>query len=239
MPGAFSELWVFLAASPLTWLTATLFAYLAGLQLNQHCRQHPLTNPVAIAVILLVSLLLLTGTPYGRYFEGAQFIHFALGPATVALAVPLYQQRERLRRYAWPLCAGLVAGSFAATASAVLIAWLLGATPETLLSLLPKSVTTPIAMGVSERVGGLPSLTVVLVITTGILGAMLARPLHQALRIHDPVSRGFAMGVTAHGIGTARAFQENQTMGAFAGLAIGLNGLLTALSVPWLVRLFT
>ncbi|MEC5397021.1 LrgB family protein [Uliginosibacterium sp. H1] len=233
-----AALWVYLDASPLTWLMLTLAAFIFGGLVSERFCHHPAANPVAISVVLLVSVLFATGTPYARYFEGAQFIHFALGPATVALGLPLYQQRHVLRRHALPLAAGLLVGSFAAAGSAVLIGWMLGASAETLLSLIPKSVTTPIAMGVSEHVGGLPSLTVVLVILTGILGAMLANPIHAALGIHHPVARGFSMGVTAHGIGTARAFQEREIMGAFAGLAIGLNGALTAMAVPWLVHHF-
>ncbi|MFN7571534.1 MAG: LrgB family protein [Betaproteobacteria bacterium] len=229
-----ADIWVYLAATPLLGLTATLLAYLAAYKLYERTRFNPLANPVAIAVALLVALLATTGTPYPTYFEGAQFVHFLLGPATVALAVPLYDQRQRLRRLALPLALGLVAGVLTAIVSAVGIAWLLGASRETLLSLAPKSVTAPVAMGIAERIGGLPTLTAVLVIATGMTGAICARPIFRALRIGSDAIAGFALGLAAHGIGTARAFQVGEEKGAFAGLAMGLAALATALIAPWL-----
>jgi putative effector of murein hydrolase len=150
----------------------------------------------------------------------------------VALAVPLYLQLPKLRTHVFPLLAGLVAGSVVAVVSAVGIAYLLGASPETVRSLAPKSVTIPIAMGVAEKIGGLPSLTAVLVMGTGIIGAVSATSVLNLLRIRDYSVRGFATGVAAHGIGTARAFQVNQEAGAFAALGMGLNGVLTAILVP-------
>ena len=230
------DIWVYLAASPLLWLTVTLAVYLLGQGLFRRSGGRALFNPVALAITLLVLLLLLTGTPYATYFSGAQFIHFLLGPATVALAIPLYLHWERVRRLFLPILAGLLAGSLTAILSAVGIAWLLGGSPRTLLSLAPKSVTTPVAMGIAEKVGGLPSLTAVLVILTGIVGAIAAPALLRWLRIRDDAVKGFAIGVAAHGIGTARAFQISSLAGAFAGLAIGLNALLTALLVPLIVR---
>jgi predicted murein hydrolase (TIGR00659 family) len=229
-----NEIWVYLSATPLLGLTATLLAYLFAYRVYERVAFNPLANPVAMSVAILVSLLAATGTPYRTYFEGAQFVHFLLGPATVALAVPLYDQRARLRRLLLPLAAGLLAGVVTAVVSAVGIAWLLGASRETLLSLAPKSVTTPIAMGISEKIGGLPSLTAVLVILTGMTGAVLARPLLNLLRIESHITRGFALGTAAHGIGTARAFQVSETMGAFSGLAMGSTALATALLAPWL-----
>ncbi len=162
-------------------------------------------------------------------------MHFLLGPATVALAIPLYAQLGRLKRMAGPLLVALLAGSLTAAFSAVLIGKLLGASDATLFSLAPKSVTTPIAMGIAERLGGLPSLTAVLVILTGILGAVGAQWLYALLKCNDPAIRGFALGVASHGIGTARAFQISEQTGAFAALAMGLNGLLTAALLPWLM----
>lgn len=229
-----NEIWVYLSATPLLGLTVTLLAYLLAVALHRRLAMHPLANPVAIAVLLLVSLLAMTGTPYPTYFEGAQFVHFLLGPATVALGLPLYEQRARIRRLAIPLFAGLLAGTVTAVVSAAGIAMLLGASPQTVLSLAPKSVTTPVAMGIAERIGGLPSLTATLVIATGMIGAMIAAPLLNLVRIRSQEARGFALGVASHGIGTARAFQVSEEMGAFAGLAMGLAALLTALLVPML-----
>lgn len=239
MTGDLHQIWVYLSTSPLLGLTVTLVVYLAGDWIYRRAKLNPLANPVLIAVVLLVGLLLITKTEYRTYFEGAQFVHFLLGPATVALAVPLYANLRHLRRAGLPIVVALIAGSTTAAGSAVAIAWALGATRETLLSLAPKSVTTPIAMGVAEQIGGLPSLTAVLVILTGILGAVTATWTLNLLRIRDWRARGFAIGVAAHGIGTARAFQVNEVAGAFASLAMGLNGLATAALVPLLAMLLT
>ncbi|OMG53841.1 hypothetical protein BJN45_10510 [Azonexus hydrophilus] len=234
------EIWVYLSASPLLGLTITLLAYQAAHALYLRSGQHPLANPVLIAVAILAGLLGLTGTSYETYFDGAQFVHFLLGPATVALAVPLYTQFRRVRSMLLPISAGLLAGSTTAIVSAVLIARLFDASTATQASLAPKSVTTPIAMGIAERIGGLPSLTAVLVIFTGVLGAIIGGKVFTLIRIDDPAIRGFSLGVASHGIGTARAFQINEQMGAFAALAMGLNGLLTALLLPgiadWLLK---
>ena len=195
------EAWVYLAASPLLGLTMTLLAYQGATWLHRRIGGHPLANPVLLAVAVLVALLALTGTSYQTYFDGAQFVHFLLGPATVALAIPLYAQFDRLRRMALPLLGALLVGSLTAALSAVAI-------------------------------GGLPSLTAILVIATGILGAMGASFIYRALKIEDDAVRGFALGIASHGIGTARAFQESEQTGAFAALAMGLNGLITALLLP-------
>jgi predicted murein hydrolase (TIGR00659 family) len=238
MSGRFTEIWVYLSTTPLLGLTVTLLAYQGAYWIYRRLDMNPLANPVALSVAFLVALLWATGTPYQTYFDGAQFVHFLLGPATVALAVPLYANLGALKRNLVPLLGGLLAGSLTAVVSAVGIGWLLGADRVTLLSMAPKSVTTPIAMGIAEKLGGLPSLTAVLVVSTGILGAVLARGTLNLLRVHDHAVRGFAVGVAAHGIGTARAFQVSETMGAFAGLGMGLNGLLTAFLFPLLVTLW-
>jgi predicted murein hydrolase (TIGR00659 family) len=230
-----NEIWVYLSASPLLGLTLTLLAYQGAVWISKRCNGHPLANPVLLAVAALVTLLWATGTTYHTYFDGAQFVHFLLGPATVALAIPLYAQLDRLKRMAGPLLVALLAGSLSAAFSAVLIGKLFGASDATLFSLAPKSVTTPIAMGIAERLGGLPSLTAVLVILTGILGAVGAQWLYALIKCNDPAIRGFALGVASHGIGTARAFQISEQTGAFAALAMGLNGLLTAALLPWLM----
>jgi predicted murein hydrolase (TIGR00659 family) len=231
-----AEIWVYLAASPLLGLTLTLVAYQGAYWLYTRSGLNPAANPVAIAVAIIVALLTLTGTPYATYFDGAQFVHFLLGPATVALAVPLYAQLPRLKRMFGPALLALAVGSLTAIVSAIAVGWVLSASRPTLMSLAPKSVTTPIAMGIAEKIGGLPSLTAVLVVTTGILGAIVAQWLFRLLRVKDEAVQGFAIGVAAHGIGTARAFQISETMGAFAALAMGLNGLATALLLPILIK---
>jgi predicted murein hydrolase (TIGR00659 family) len=233
-----ADIWVYLSASPLLGLTITLLAYQGAYWIYQRANFNPLLNPVLLAIIALVTALHFTGTPYATYFDGAQFVHFLLGPATVALAVPLYSQFDRLRALALPLAGALIAGSLTAIASVIGIAWLLGASESTLLSLAPKSVTAPIAMGIAEKIGGIPSLTAVLVIMTGVSGAMMAKYVLDALRISDHGVRGFAVGLAAHGIGTARAFQVSEQAGAFAGLGMGLNGATTAILMPLMLALW-
>jgi predicted murein hydrolase (TIGR00659 family) len=232
-----THLWVYLHSQPLLWLAATLAAYAVGAALHQRARRNPAVNAVAIAVALLVVILLGTGTSYATYFEGAQFVHFLLGPATVALAVPMFRNRHLVARAALPITAALLAGSVTAAASAMAVAWACGGSREVILSVAPKSVTTPIAMGISDHIGGSPSLTAVLVILTGIYGAIIVRPLLNALGVFDWRARGFAVGLAAHGLGTARAFQVDELAGTFAGIAVGLNGIATAIIVPLLVRL--
>ncbi len=232
------EIWVYLSASPLLGLTVTLVAYQAGYWLYRKSGYNPLVNPVLIAVVALVALLKLSDIDYLTYFEGAQFVHFLLGPATVALAIPLFQQLQQLRKSLPAILVSVVAGSLTAAVSAVGIGWVLGASRETLLSLAPKSVTTPIAMGIAEKIGGLPSLTAVLVILTGMTGAMLATYTLNLLKIKDWRARGLAIGVASHGIGTARAILVHPLAGAFAGLAMGLNGIATSLLLPLLATWF-
>jgi len=229
------RIWVYLAGSPLLGLTLTLCAYLAAFWVYTRCRYSPLANPVAISIALITLTLNVTGMNYHDYFSGAQFIHFLLGPATVALAIPMARQLPRVRRSFVPLVAGLFAGSVTAIFSAVTIIVLMGGTYQLAISMGPKSATTPIAMGISEKLGGLPALTAVLVISTGIVGAVLARFIFNWMRIESHLIRGFALGVSSHGIGTARAFQVSPEMGAFAGLGMGLNGVLTAFVAPWLI----
>lgn len=231
-------IWSYLAQGPLLWLTVTLLAYWAGDTASRAAGRRPLVNPVLVAVILLAAVLGATGTPYATYFEGAQFVHFMLGPATVALALPLYMNLARVRRAALPMLAGLLAGSVTAVVSALAFARALGVEGSVLASLAPKSATAPVAIGISERLGGQPTLTAVLVLLTGIIGAIVATPLLNALGIRDWRARGFATGVAAHGIGTARAFQVHETAGAFAGIGMGLNAVLTALIAPAILRLF-
>jgi predicted murein hydrolase (TIGR00659 family) len=238
MEGELREIWVYLSASPLLALTLTLVAYQVGFWIYRRAGFNPLLNPVLIAVVLLVSLLLVTDTQYSVYFEGAQFVHFMLGPATVALALPLYRQLERVRRSSIAILASLLAGSLTAAISAVGIAALLGASKETLVSLAPKSVTAPVAMGISEQLGGLPSLTAVLVILTGITGAALGPLLLNLMGVKDMAARGLAIGTASHGIGTARALQVSELAGAFSGLAMGLNALATAILLPLVWKLF-
>lgn len=226
------QIWVYLEQTPLLWLTATVGVYQLAAFAARRLGSPPLLNPVLLAIVALVALLLLTGTPYEAYFDGAQFVHFLLGPATVALAVPLYHASGRLRQVAAPGLLALAVGSAVGVAAAVLLGRALGLDDATLRSLAPKSTTTPIAMGIAEAVGGVPSLTAVLVILTGMTGALLGSEALDLCRFRDQSVRGFAIGLAAHGLGTARALQLDPEAGAFAGLAMGLNGAMVALLAP-------
>jgi len=230
-------IWSYLSEGPLLWLTATLAAYLIGDAVFRASRRKSWANPVLVAIILLALLLWGTGTDYATYFEGAQFVHFMLGPATVALGLPLYDNLPRVRKAAWPMLAGLLAGSSVAIVSALAIAKGFCIGGPVLASLAPKSTTAPVAIGIAERIGGQPTLTAALVLMTGIFGAIIVTPLLNALRIRDWRARGFSVGVAAHGIGTARAFQVNETAGAFSGIGMGLNAVLTAIIAPLALRL--
>ncbi len=230
-------LWVYLSASPLFWLSVTVVVFLAADHVALACGRHPLVNPVLMSLVAIGVLLKLTGTPYRAYFDGAQFVHFLLGPATVALGVPLWRNRAVVVREIVPMAAALVVGSIVAIVSAVGVARLLGAPGQVVASLAPKSVTAPVAMAISETVGGLPSLTAGLVIITGILGAIMVTPTMNALGIRDWAARGFSVGLASHGIGTARAFTVHPIAGVFAGIAMGLNAVVTAILVPLLMTL--
>lgn len=226
------SLWVYLSTTPLLWLTVTCGAWIAAAGLARLARNHPLANPVLVAVAGVAALLRLTGTPYRTYFDGAQFIHFLLGPATVALALPLYANWPLVRRNVLPMAVALVAGSCVAIASAGGLALAFGLPYPALVSVVPKSVTTAVAMAIAERLGGDPGLTAVLVILTGVVGAVVVTPLMDALRIRDYAARGFAAGLASHGIGTARAFVVNPLAGAFSGVALALNAVFTAVAAP-------
>lgn len=231
-------IWSYLSQGPLLWLTATLMAYWVGDRLFRAANRKSWANPVMIAVIILAVMLEVTRTQYQTYFEGAQFVHFMLGPATVCLGLPLYDNLSRLRSAALPLLAALIAGSLTAVVSVLAIARAFDLGPVMMASLAPKSATAPVAIGIAERMGGEPTITAVLVILTGVIGAIVVTPLLNLLRIRDWRARGFAAGVAAHGIGTARALQVNDTAGAFAGMGMGLNAVLTAIIAPLVLSLF-
>lgn len=232
MNGGFYEIYVYLSASPLLGLTLTLVAFQLANRIYARAGQRQLANPVLVAVGLVGGTLMATGISYEDYFEGAQFVHFLLGPATVALALPLYRGLAQIRRVLVPVLLAVVAGSLAAIASAMGIASALGASERTVISLAPKSATAPVAMSVSEQLGGLPPLTAVAAVITGIVGAVAGIGLLRVLRLDDPRAQGLAMGVTSHGIGTARALQMSTTAGAFSSLGFALNAIATSALLP-------
>ena len=233
-----TEFWVYFAAQPLLWIVVTLAVYSAALVVHRLSGQTPLLHPVLVSMSVLIGLLSLTSTPYETYFSGAQFIHFLLGPATVAIAVPLFDYFEKIRELWLPILVACLVGAFSAAAIAVGVAWLFDARIETLLSIAPKSVTSPIALGISQKIGGFPELSAALCLVTGVLGSLLVPSVLKVLRVSDQETQGFVLGLTSHGFGTALALETGALAGAFAGLAMGLTGLITALMLPLLVALF-
>jgi predicted murein hydrolase (TIGR00659 family) len=229
-----AEIWVYLSGSPLFALILTLTAYHIGNTIYLRSNKYPLANPVAISVLLVAFVLYWVDMPYATYFQGAQFVHFLLGTATVSLAVPIYRGITVLRKRLLPLLVALLCGGVVSIVSAVTIATLMGADAAIIGAFYPKSVTAPIAMGVAERLGVSPTLTAVFAVVTGILGAILGSSIMNWLGMKAWWQRGFAMGVAAHGIGTSRAFAVHPEAGTYASLAMGLHGILGALLIPLL-----
>ena len=236
----FVQLWVYLADTPLFGLNATLLVYVMTLSVYLRLQQAPWANPVLWSIVLLGAGLLFSGTAYPAYFAGAQFIHFLLGPAVVALAWPLWERRAQLRAHWARFTLAAVVGGAAAAGSAVAIGWALDLPREVVLSLAPKSVTAPVAMGIADKIGGVPSLAAVFAVVTGLVGALSGKALFALMGIgHDSVgwmARGFAMGTSAHGIGAARALQVNADAGAWAALALGLQVVTASLLIPLAAR---
>jgi predicted murein hydrolase (TIGR00659 family) len=231
------DTWSSLSASPVFGIGITLVFYQLGCWVQKLTRGHALCNPVLIGIACTIALLLLTGTNYGTYFKTASWIHAILGPATVALAIPLYKNFGEIRRSAAAIITAVAAGAVTASASAVATAWFFGASPSVIRSIAPKSVTTPIAIGVSAQIGGIPELTAVIVVATGVIGAICAPEIARLLGIRCNRASGVAVGVAGHGIATARMLSIDETAGAFSGLAMGLCGLFTAVLLPLVYRL--
>ncbi|MDI1246935.1 MAG: LrgB family protein [Rhodoferax sp.] len=238
----FVELWIYLSATPLFGLSATLVVYVLAQAVYARLDQPAWANPVLWSVVILASLLTLTRVDYPTYFSGAQFIHFLLGPAVVALAWPLWERLAALRLHWRALLAAALAGGVAASGSALLLGWLVDLPHEVVLSLAPKSVTAPVAMGIADKIGGIPALAAVFAVVTGMVGALSGKALFDLLKIpvdaNGWMARGFSLGTAAHGIGAARAMQVNSDAGAFAGLALGLQVVLAALLIPMLFGFF-
>lgn len=218
-------------------LLLTLGAYAVAVAVQRVGRNSALLNPTLLAIGCVVPVLWLLRIDYRDHFNAAQPVHFLLGPAVVALAVPLYRHAGLVCKRAADLLAGLAVGSLAGVATGLAVAWWFGVSHSSLLSIAPKSATTAVSMAVSAQIGGLPPVTAVLTILAGITGGVAATYLLNALRIRDPAIRGFGMGLASGGIATARAFQESNTAGTFAGLGMGLNAIATAIVVPIVLRL--
>jgi len=235
----FVQLWVYLSSTPLFGLTATIATYVVAQLAYERVGGAPWANPVLWSVAAIGVFLVATRTPYPTYFAGAQFIHFLLGPAVVALGWPLWLRSGEVRRRGVPLTIAALVGGVAAAGSAVLLATWLGMPLDVVRSLAPKSVTAPVAMGIAERIGGVPALSAVFAVLTGMVGALSAKYLFNVLRIGSYAVRGFALGTSSHGIGAARAIQVDKDAGAYAGIALGLQVLLASVLMPLVFRWLT
>jgi predicted murein hydrolase (TIGR00659 family) len=221
----------------LFWLTLTIGSYLVGDYLYKKSKLFPLVNPVVISITIVSLVLINLKVSYERYFDGAKFIHFMLGPATVALAIPIYKQFKFIQKGALSIFVSLITGSLVAIISTFVLCKAFEINDQLLFSMLPRSATAPIAMGVSDLIGGIPSVTAIIAILTGVMGASLGTFALDFLKLKDMSARGFGLGLASHGLGTARAMSRNETAGVFAALALGLNGIATAILVPLLLKL--
>ena len=199
----------------------------------------PLLNPVATSVLLVSLILIFFNIQYERYFEGAKFIHFLLGPATVALAVPIYKKWDLIVSNSKAIFISLLIGSVFAILVTYLLSLYFELPKELILSLLPRSVTAPIAMGISEIIGGIPSLTAIITLITGVIGASLGIFVFDLMKLKNMDARGFSLGLASHGIGTARAMSKNKNAGVFAAVGMGLSGLVTSILVPLFLKIIS
>ena len=233
------SIWIYLQAEPLFWLTLTIGSYLIADFIYRKSNLFPLLNPVAISVLLVSLILIFFNIQYERYFEGAKFIHFLLGPATVALAVPIYKKWDLIFSNSKAIFISLLIGSVFAILVTYLLSLYFELPKELILSLLPRSVTAPIAMGISEIIGGIPSLTAIITLITGVIGASLGIFIFDLMKLKNMDARGFSLGLASHGIGTARAMSKNKNAGVFAAVGMGLSGLVTSILVPLFLKIIS
>ena len=233
------SIWIYLQAEPLFWLTLTIGSYLIADFIYRKSNLFPLLNPVAISVLLVSLILIFFNIQYERYFEGAKFIHFLLGPATVALAVPIYKKWDLIVINSKAIFISLIIGSVFAILVTYLLSLYFELPKELILSLLPRSVTAPIAMGISEIIGGIPSLTAIITLITGVIGASLGIFVFDLMKLKNMDARGFSLGLASHGIGTARAMSKNKNAGVFAAVGMGLSGLVTSILVPLFLKIIS
>lgn len=228
-----------LASSPLALVLLTLLGYRAGQALRDATGGHPLAQPVLVAIVLVGAVVTVLGVEPATYADGTALITFWLGPATVALALPLHRQVRRLRGVLAPLLVALPLGAAVSIATAYALVLALGGSEALALTMAPKAATTPVSIALSEEVGGVASLTAVVTVVAGVLGAVAGPFVLTLLRVRDRRARGLALGAVSHGIGTSRALQEDETEGAFAGLSMGLTALATSLLLPLVLALLS
>lgn len=223
-------------SNPIILLAITFGIYYVARQIQKRTGWVVL-NPILITIVALIALLQLTGISYETYEQGGQYIEFWLKPAIVALGVPLYQNLGQIRRQLLPILMSQLVGCLVGLVSVTLIASALGASHEVIVSLAPKSVTTPIAMEVCKTSGGIPSLTAAIVVIVGLFGAVFGFKILEVWHVRNPFSQGISMGTAAHAVGTSRAMEKGETYGAYSSLGLILNGVLTALLTPFVLKL--
>jgi putative effector of murein hydrolase len=232
----FDALIEYITSTPLTWLIFTLGSYKIGIIIYEKTNKHTLLQPIVISYILIMSAIFITNTSYKEYFKSVEIIHFFLGPATVALALPLYKNLQYIKSLFVPIVLTLfIAGTFSVFIALILL-WSLDASISTMLSMTTKSITAPIAIITSEQIGAVPSLAVGFVIITGIIGALFGSFVFKVMKIKHETSKGFALGLISHGIGTARAVEMGEKAAAFSALAMGLCGIFTAILLPIVIQ---
>jgi putative effector of murein hydrolase len=234
----YESLVTYIQTTPLTWLIATLAAFKLGIIIYEKCNKHTLLQPIIIAYVILLSLIIYTDTSFEEYFKSVEIIHFFLGPATVALALPLYKNLKYIKSLFLPIVLTLFIAGIFSIVIAVTLLWVFGADLPTMLSMTTKSITAPIAIITSQQIGGIPSLAVGFVLITGIIGALFGTIVFKLIGIKHDTSKGFALGLVSHGIGTARAIEISEKAAAFSALAMGLSGIFTAIFLPMIITFF-
>ncbi len=220
--------------NPVFYITLTIAAYYAGLKIQQKTKW-VLMNPILIAMLLVIGFLLVFKIDYKTYHENSKIIDFLLQPAIVCLALPLYYQLKRIRQQWFIILTSSVVGSITGVLSVVLISWLMGAPREIIMSLAPKSITTPIAMDVSNVIGGIPSLTACIVMVTGIFGSVFGYMIMHYTWVRNPIAQGFSLGMACHVVGTSRSMEISENYGAFSTVGLIINGICTALLAPYIL----
>lgn len=234
----FESLLQYIQTTPLTWLIVTLSSFKLGIIIYNKSNKNTLLQPIIVAYIIILALVYITNTSYEEYFKGVEIIHFFLGAATVALALPLYKNLVYIKSLFFPIFITLFIGSFSTVIITITILWLFDANILTILSMTTKSITAPIAIITSKEIGAIPSLAIGFVIITGIIGAVFGTTIFKIINIKNDTSQGFALGLISHGIGTAKAVEISEKAAAFSALAMGLNGIFTAILLPIILSFF-
>ena len=225
----------YVTTTPLVWLIITISAYKIGILVYEKSGKHALLQPIVVAYMIMLPILIISQIPYKQYFESMGIIHFLLGPATVALALPLYNNLKLIRSYFVPIIATLFLGGTFTILSALGILWLFDASKTTMLSMTTKSVTAPITIITAQDIGAIPSLAMGFVVITGLLGALFGSFIFKILRIKHDAAKGFALGLISHAIGIARSLEISEKAAAFAALAMGLAGVSVAIILPIII----